>query len=709
MNNIRTRRAGAFLRRIRTWITGSFGGTDTALCQTGAVTAALVAGFDLAAVFWPTVIGCIILCAAALAVLELGLWLAQKIFRHFLDHSLSGLMGLALLFCSAAFTVEQGSGEGWTWRVLVFSGCVAAALALLAVSWWSLLRWRRVTPGTVAAGVLSAGAAGLLAVFLFTRGFDDPAIQQYLALVRQQASGETLDFGQGPYRVAVLDYGPGGTVEAGTVDLTGYMSRDTGDLVGNYVDVYWDYDLNEVPMRGQVWYPAEREDCPVLFIAHGNHDISTESYLGYDYLGTYLASYGYAVVSVDQNACNMLVDENDGRAVLLLEHIGLLLDFNSETGNPLYRKIDPDNIAVAGHSRGGEMVATAYLFNDYDRYPENGTIRFDYNYTIKSIIAIAPTVDQYRPADHSVELADVNYLLLHGTADRDVTGFMGMAQYENISFTGEGDYLKTALYIAGANHGQFNSLWGAYDQTGLPAALLNVESLLSEADQQKIACIFVKTFLDVTLLGDDSHRDLLTDWDSYTSQLPETVYVQCWETSGFMPVADFEEDSDLESGSLAGTVLSVERMELWREESAGFGGQDTHAVRLRWQSNGCYHLEFPAMDLVDAAVSFDICDLESSAVDGEVILTDEDGGTASARISDFTTVFPALPVRTDKLDYLFGTSAYKKAFATAAIPAGAFVSRENFDVSRIVEITFAFDGSGQVLLDNIGIEAHWAE
>ena len=225
----------------------------------------------------------------------------------------------------------------------------------------------------------------------------------------------------------------------------------------------------------------------MLFIAHGNHEITTESYLGYDYLGRYLASHGYVMVSVDQNACNMLTGENAGRAVLLLEHIGLLLAYGKERGNPLYRMLDESRIAIAGHSRGGEMVATAYLFNSYDRYPENGTIAFDYNYQIKSIIAIAPTVNQYKPADHSVELEDVNYLLLHGAADRDVRNFMGMAQYENISFTGQGDYLKTALYIAGANHGQFNSLWGAFDQSGPLAALLNVEGLMPEEEQQRIA------------------------------------------------------------------------------------------------------------------------------------------------------------------------------------------------------------------------------
>ena len=712
MKTVRTKFVSMRFAHFQSWLTSNFDGADTALCQTGAVITALVAGSALAATYWPRWMGYGLFCAAVLALLEIVLWLARKVLRYFLGHSLSGLMGLILLYASIVYTVKQAAGEGWSWRVGLFAGFVTAALGLLAASWRSLLHRRRVTPSTVSTGLLSLGMTALLAVLLFTNGFDDHIIRRYLALAPTAVAGEALDIGPGPLQAAMLDYGPGGTLEAGTIDMTDYMSRDTGDLVGNYVDVYWDYDLSEVPMQGQVWYPLEGKNCPVLFIAHGNHEIVTESYLGYDYLGSYLASHGYVVVSVDQNACNMLVGENDGRAVLLLEHIGLLLGYSADAESPLYQKIDPENIAIAGHSRGGEMVATAYLFNGYDRYPENGMIAFDYNYAIKSIIAIAPTVDQYRPADHSVKLEDVNYLLLHGAADRDVTNFMGMAQYENISFTGQGAYLKTALYIAGANHGQFNELWGAYDQSGPFAPLLNVESLLSEEEQQQIACLFVKVFLDVTLLGDERHRDLLTDWDSYAAQLPETVYVQCWETSGFMPVADFEEDSDLESGTLEGAVLSAEWVDLWTEELVGFGGRDTHAVRLRWRGAGQYTAAFPAIDVIGSAISFDICDLDQNAVergdfalvDGDVVLTDEDGVAATARISDFTAVFPILPVRTDKLDYVFGTSVYKKAFATVAIPANDFVSEKEIDLSRIVEISYVFDGSGQVLMDNIGIE-----
>ena len=721
MTNALTRRGAALWARCRGWFSRYFAGAEPALCQMSLAVSALIWGVTLAATYWPRPAGYLCVTAGALALLELGLWLARKLLYRLLGHGCGWLMALALLLASVSDTVRRGAGEGWTWRVWLFSVLVTAALWLLAGSWWSLLARRAVAPATVCAGLFSLGLTALLAVFLFTDGFDDHIIRRYLALSPdREARVEALEpsLTDGPYQVRTLDYGPGEALEAGTVSLTRYMSRDTDSLTGSYVDAYWDYDLSRVPLRGRIWYPAEGEDCPTLFIAHGNHKITTESYLGYAYLGEYLASHGYVVVSVDQNACNMLTGENDGRAVLLLEHIGLLLGYSRDRDNPLYGLLDEDSLAIAGHSRGGEMVATAYLFNSLDQYPENGTVEFHYHYNIKSLIAIAPTVDQYKPADHSVELEDVNYLLLHGAADRDVSNFQGMAQYENISFTGQGDYLKSALYIAGANHGQFNSLWGAYDQSGPFSRLLNTEGLLAEADQQAIARIFIKAFLDVTLRGDESCRVLLTDWDSCAGQLPDTVYVQCWESSRFSLLADFEEDADLTTASVEGVSLEAEGASLWTEEVMGFAGssrEDTHALRLRWRGGATYRvsLESP-LDLAGAVLAFDVCDLDSAAVekgelslvDGEVILTDADGNTAAASIRDFATVFPILPVRTDKLDYLFDTCVYKKAMATVSIPAEEFRREgESFDAERVTEIAFRFDGGGEIALDNIGLES----
>ena len=711
-------RTGACFARFRLWISEHFGGTELALYHVTVTLSALMMGAALAATYWPGALGVTCLAAAMLGLLETAGWLLRRLFQAWLGHSLAWLMGLIPFVGMVVWTVKRGAGEGWSYRVFLFSALVAVVVMLLAVSLWSLLCCRRVTPVTVSATLLAVGMGALLSVFLFTDGFDNHYVRKYLALsdrrdAAQAALEPSLTYGR--YAVNVLDYGPEAGLRAGTVDLSYYMDRDTDDLSGSYVEAYLDYDLNRVPLEGRVWYPASGQECPVLFIAHGNHEITTESYLGYAYLGEFLASHGYVVVSVNQNACNLLVGENDGRAVLLLEHIGLLLEYDAAEGNPLCGRIDEDRIAVAGHSRGGEMAATAALFNRYDRYPENGTVRFDYNYNIRSVIAIAPTVNQYKPADHSVELEDINYLLLHGAADRDVSRFMGMTQYENISFTGRGDYLKTALYIAGANHGQFNSLWGSYDQGGPFGPLLNVESLLSPREQQEVARIFIKVFLDVTLREDDSCKSLLTDWASYSAQLPDTVYVQCYETSRFVPIADFEEDSDLETGTMDRVSLTGYG-NWWTEELVDFAGEtsfDTHALRLRWEESGTYCVVRPGLDMAGKNLVFDISDRNTDAVaagrytllDAEILLIDGRGRSASARLKDHATVFPVLPVRTDKLDFLFDTCTYKNAFATVTLPNSSFVEESGaFDWSDVRQIRFCFYGSGQISMDNIGLE-----
>ena len=50
-----------------------------------------------------------------------------------------------------------------------------------------------------------------------------------------------------------------------------------------------------------------------------------------------------------------------GRGWLLLEHLKRWRTWNDSSGSPFYRKVDMGNIALMGHSRGGEAVAAGEL------------------------------------------------------------------------------------------------------------------------------------------------------------------------------------------------------------------------------------------------------------------------------------------------------------------------------------------------------------
>ena len=243
MNNVLTRRSAAVVRVLCRWFDRSFSQTEPALCQMSLLVSALIVGLELNATYWPGPLGAALFVLGTLVIMEAALWLARWFLRKVLGHGLGWLMSLLLLCYTVARTVRRGAGEGWTWRVYLFSAVIVAALWLLMASLWSLLRHRRFRPTTVLAFLAGAAATGMLGVFLFTDGFDDHYVQRYLALMSSPPSMlEALEpsLGPGPYAVETVDYGPEEELEAGTISLTRYMSRDTDELSGAYVDNYMD-------------------------------------------------------------------------------------------------------------------------------------------------------------------------------------------------------------------------------------------------------------------------------------------------------------------------------------------------------------------------------------------------------------------------------------------------------------------------------------
>jgi len=121
--------------------------------------------------------------------------------------------------------------------------------------------------------------------------------------------------------------------------------------------------MNRLPLNARVWYPRETGD---FLGADGawQHQMSEFSDPGYAYLGELLASRGFIFVSIDENFLNIGLlheppDERPARAWLMLEHLKLWEQWNTTQGNPFYQKIDIENVALMGHSRGGQAAARA--------------------------------------------------------------------------------------------------------------------------------------------------------------------------------------------------------------------------------------------------------------------------------------------------------------------------------------------------------------
>ena len=148
MDDVRTRRLGAIPQALGRWFVRSFSGTEPALCQMALFISAALVGLELNATYWPGLPGGILFALGTLTVMELALFLARWALQKTLGHSLGWLMSLFLLYYVIARNVRRGAGEGWTWRVYLFSALVAAALWVLTAAGWKLLRHRRVTATT---------------------------------------------------------------------------------------------------------------------------------------------------------------------------------------------------------------------------------------------------------------------------------------------------------------------------------------------------------------------------------------------------------------------------------------------------------------------------------------------------------------------------------------------------------------------------------
>jgi len=409
---------------------------------------------------------------------------------------------------------------------------------------------------------------------------------------------------RGPRRVLTLYYGSGTdknrpeyrdsvAIETQPVDASKLV--DLGPSADERND-YWGFTPKEMPLNARVWYPDGEGPFPLVLVVHGNHDMKDFSDPGYDYLGELLASRGYILASVDENFINGGIrEENDARGWFLLKHVQLFEKFNAEPGNPFHGKVDMGNIALMGHSRGGEAVANAAAFNPLKHYPDDATLTFDFGYDIKGIVSIAPVDGQYLPTGRKVVVENVSYLTFHGSHDGDVTSFHGLRIYDRLRFTDGDFHFKSAVYVYRANHGQWNTVWQNKDNGPRSGRILDLRGLVPQEDQRRFAEIYVSAFLDVVLKGDKRYLPIFRDHRVIGQWLPKTMYVTRYETSALTPLATFEEDVDVTTGAEPGVTLRGDSLATWKEATLELrsanrsnrdvsASQENQAVWLGWNN-----------------------------------------------------------------------------------------------------------------------------
>lgn len=633
----------------------------------------------------------------------------------------------------------------------VIAGIAALACGLGGLA-AGLLRTRRMLSGSLLAAAL------LLSPFALAYGSGTGSSPVSVpSLQSLAADGQVLplladDPAQpGGYTFHSFTYGSGKDLQrkeyskdvlltSASVDATGYIS--SWPVLRT---LFWGFDPASLPLNARVWMPDGDGPYPLVLMVHGNHMMEDFSEGGYAYLGELLASRGFIAVALDENFLNYSawsgIPDNDFkvRTLMILKHLQQIGSFAEHPGTPFYQKVDYDSVALLGHSRGGQAVAMAADASLW--FSSDPVLEAIQQFHITSVIALAPT-DKMIDSKQA-RLTDVSYLTLQGARDGDVHDFYGDRQYMRSSYTGNTPGFKSSLYIADANHSQFNTDWGLYDQT-LPTGLFLKRSRIMDGEEQRrIAKVYVSAFLENTLHGRTEYRQLFRDYRSGARWLPDTAYYNRFQSGSYITVADYDEDRN--RGIVQGGTVSTTTGLHWSEEAAKDrerNNKPSYGILLERSAS-------PDQESADAEAAYSIrlsdtltrTLAKSPAVEGltfslanhnsdpnqdgdagpmpeaelspdvEVELTDSNGTAARIPLDEVMDILPLpqteftlSPWLEERISDGKFSNLSEAVYQTYKLPFELFLEEEpELDPDSLTDITFYLQGSeDKIMLDDIG-------
>ncbi len=492
---------------------------------------------------------------------------------------------------------------------------------------------------------------------------------------------------------------------------------------------------SSVEVVGKVYHPSDLSagPFPLVIFMHGRHSTcfsgSTAklqwpcssdaniipSYEGYDYIGSHLASHGYIVVSIGANGINAFDNSSrdrgmSARARLIDHHLQIWEGFNRQTsaefGALFIGKVDMARIGTMGHSRGGEGVASHYVFNAGKPQP----------YNVKAVLPLAPT-------DFNRHLVDnVNLGVLLPYCDGDVSDLQGIHYYDDALYTSPTDsYGKYNFLVMGANHNYFNTVWtpgefvaGTSDDAmyswnpNTEECGVNAYARLTAADQRAAGKVLVSSFFRAHLGKEKGLLNYLRGEEIPSNMTAPTNIRFSFHapTNKRLDINRFDQEADKNINELGGAVTQSDLSlydvcgeslsdrhcifnNSYREPHTTFNSRKPKLglaqIHLRWFGiNGYWvnsipsaYSDFSPFDYLSFRAGSDVQVARGQTPDIQVELRDASGNSEAFNVALFS----------NSLD-VPGDFSSKVFLSSVRIPLNIFKS---VNLSNITEIRFKFD------------------
>lgn len=227
----------------------------------------------------------------------------------------------------------------------------------------------------------------------------------------------------------------------------------------------------QVRLTGTLTLPEGPGPFPLVAFLHGHHspcanpdgsespatlDCSRpyRNDRGYLYLMEFLAGHGIASASASANDISLLGGDPDlgmwARGEMVLATVDALA---AGADGP---RLDLSRVGLVGHSRGGEGVVTAVEANAARAAP----------LSLAAVVALAPTDFAARRA------AGVPFLSVVPYCDGDVYALHGLRTFDASRFS-DAVAVKSQVLVMGANHNNYNTMWGSDAGGGAPTVGLH--------------------------------------------------------------------------------------------------------------------------------------------------------------------------------------------------------------------------------------------